>query len=69
MALPVLRQGATGQYVRNMQGLLCANGEPVKIDGDFGPSTSSGLRAWQRRAGLSADAVCGKNTWSRLVGV
>lgn len=69
MALPVLRRGATGQYVRNMQGLLVANGEPVKVDGDFGPGTERGLRAWQARAKLGADGICGPRTWSALVGV
>jgi len=69
MALPVLRKGATGQYVRNMQGLLVANGEPVKVDGDFGAATDRGLRAWQGRAKLKPDGECGPKTWSALVGI
>lgn len=69
MALPMLRRGAKGQFVRNMQGLLVANGQAVSVDGDFGPGTEAGLKAWQKRAGLSADGICGPNTWARLVGV
>lgn len=69
MALPVLRKGSTGQYVRNMQGLLVANGQKVAVDGAFGPGTEAGLKSWQGRAGLGADGICGPNTWSCLVGV
>lgn len=68
MALPTLRRGNNGQPARNMQGLLTANGEAVAIDGDFGPRTERGLRIWQTRAGLEADAICGPKTWRALVG-
>jgi len=68
-ALPTLKAGDSGQRVRNMQGLLEANGQPVSIDGQFGSGTANALRSWQGRAGLGADGVCGPHTWSRLIGV
>jgi peptidoglycan hydrolase-like protein with peptidoglycan-binding domain len=46
-ALPVVKQGDKSQYVRNVQGLLCAHGHTVTIGGNFGPLTESALRAWQ----------------------
>lgn len=68
-ALPTLKTGDSGQRVRNMQGLLQANGQACGIDGAFGPGTAGALKAWQGRAGLGADGVCGPHTWSRLIGV
>ena len=68
MNLPVLKQGAQGQFVRNLQGLLVANGAPIKVDGDFGPNTKSAVTVWQRHAGLSADGIVGPKTWRALLG-
>ena len=68
-ALPTLNTGDSGQRVRNMQGLLEANGQACSIDGQFGSGTANALRSWQGRAGLGADGVCGPHTWSRLIGV
>lgn len=76
MALPQLKKGATGQYVRNLQGLLCSHAEDLVgnantfVDGDFGSKTDSALRTWQARTGvLAADGICGPQTWSWLTGV
>jgi len=70
MALPVLRRGAKGQHVRNLQALLVAHGNTVRIDGDFGPATEQVLRGWQGRTGqLAADGIAGPATWAWLVGV
>lgn len=70
MGLPVLRQGSSGQHVRNLQGLLIAHGNSIEVDGAFGPSTERILTDWQRRTGaLAADGIAGPNTWAWLVGV
>lgn len=66
-ALPVIKQGSTGQFVRICQGLLIANGRNVGVDGDFGPASAAALREWQGAAGLTADGVCGPQTWRRLL--
>lgn len=65
-ALPVLRQGANGQHVRILQGLLIANGRPLTVDGDFGATTNRLLTEWQGAAGLAADGIAGPITWRRL---
>lgn len=70
MALPTLKEGASGQYVRNMQGLLISHGNTITVDGAFGPRTKQILTDWQRRTGaLTADGICGPNTWTWLTGV
>lgn len=70
MALPVLREGAKGQHVRNLQGLLIAHGNTLAVDGDFGPATAQVLRSWQGATGsLAADGIAGPATWAWLVGV
>jgi peptidoglycan hydrolase-like protein with peptidoglycan-binding domain len=70
MGLPVLRRGATGQHVRNLQGLLVAHGNDLAVDGDFGPTTEAVLQGWQARTGkLAADGIAGSNTWAWLIGI
>ena len=68
-ALPTLSQGSSGQYVRNLQGLLLAAGRQLGLDGSFGPGTGAVLKEWQGAAGLVADGICGARTWSTLLGV
>ena len=68
-ALPVVQQGATGAVVRTVQGLLCARGYTVVIDGDYGPATTKGVEDLQRAAGLSVDGVVGEQTYPALLGI
>ena len=64
---PTLRSGATGVYVLIMQDALNALGYSTRtLDGKFGPNTLSALKAFQCSVGLSADGVCGCNTWKKL---
>jgi len=55
-ALPLVTQGSSDvQAVRTVQGLLCARGHAVTVDGAFGPATLTALEDFQRMRGLSAD--------------
>ncbi|HPW77262.1 MAG TPA: peptidoglycan-binding domain-containing protein [Candidatus Omnitrophota bacterium] len=36
------------------------------LDGKIGPATRDALKAFQRDNGLTADGVCGRQTWSKL---
>lgn len=69
--LPVLRQGARGDAVRRMQGLLLSVGQTLTIDGHFGPQTDTALRRFQRASNVhgGADGVAGRHTWAALLGV
>lgn len=59
---PTLRQGSTGEPVKELQRLL-----KVKADGKFGPQTAEAVRVFQRANGLKADAVVGRETWTALL--
>jgi uncharacterized protein (TIGR02594 family) len=60
-ALPTLRKGSIGPSVSYMQSLI-----PKWIDGDFGSTTESLLKEFQRSKNLIADGICGPDTWKAL---
>lgn len=69
--LPEIAFGAKGEAVRAMQSLLVLRGYNVGsagIDGDFGNGTKIGLLDFQMDNDLDADAVCGVQTWTKLIG-
>lgn len=59
---PIIRQGSTGQPVRDWQAILRTNGLPVTVDGDFGAKTATATRTLQTRLGLVADGIVGPAT-------
>ena len=61
--LPVLRKGDSGPSVAYMQSLI-----PRWIDGDFGSTTESLLKEFQRSKGLDVNGICGEQTWAALTG-
>ncbi len=58
---PLLKVGARGQSVRNLQQALGVN-----VDGDFGPNTQNAVVRFQREKGLTADGIVGPATWGAL---
>ena len=60
--LPVLRKGSTGPAVVKLQELL-----PKWVDGDFGTTTESLVKEFQRSQGLAVDGVVGEATWAALL--
>jgi peptidoglycan hydrolase-like protein with peptidoglycan-binding domain len=62
----MLRMGSTGAKVRELQALLVRAGHPVKVDGDYGPSTRDAVKAFQKAARLKVDGVAGPETFRRL---
>jgi len=64
---PVLRQGAEGAAVSELQTLLSKHGYAVSVDGDFGPQTDAAVRAFQRATGLTVDGAVGPQTWAALL--
>ena len=66
---PLLRQGSSGQAVRDWQRVLqrlvlaeVLDRPRVVVDGQFGPLTRAATEAVQRRSGASVDAVVGPRT-------
>lgn len=67
---PTLRQGAKGNITRLLQEKLVSLGYNTNgIDGDFGGGTANAVRSFQARNGLSQDAIVGRNTWRKLLGL
>jgi N-acetylmuramoyl-L-alanine amidase len=68
MAEDVLRLGATGEAVRDLQQRLHAAGHPSDDElGAFGHATERAVRAFQEARGLQVDGLCGVETWAALV--
>ena len=68
MELPVLRLGAMGIEVRDLQNRLNIIGQfGLAIDGDFGPRTSSAVISFQASRRLDTDGIVGLQTWTQLI--
>lgn len=66
---PTLRRGSSGEYVTLLQTKLIQRGydlQPYGSDGKYGTKTENAVKAFQKDNGLTADGICGKNTWSAL---
>jgi peptidoglycan hydrolase-like protein with peptidoglycan-binding domain len=62
-----VRRGCVNTYVLILQDALNALGYSTKtLDGKFGANTENALKAYQQRVGLTADGICGCNTWKKI---
>ena len=67
-----LRTGSTGSAVEQVQFWLNTLAQyesaipSLAVDGRYGTSTASAVRAFQRRYGLTVDGVVGRTTWNKL---
>ena len=67
MAEPLLKRGASGTAVRQLQTALKEAGfDPGPIDGEFGPATETAVRAFQSEKGIAVDGVVGAITWLNI---
>jgi peptidoglycan hydrolase-like protein with peptidoglycan-binding domain len=67
MAEPVLKKGASGDAVRQLQEALKELGyDPGAIDGKFGDRTERAVKDFQRDHGLPADGIVGPITWRNI---
>lgn len=63
----LLRQGSTGDEVKQLQTLLTNSGyDTGGVDSIFGKNTAAALKSYQAANGLTADAVAGDLTWAKL---
>lgn len=61
---PTIRYGAKGNITKLIQERLGIN-----TDGIFGEQTKQVVMAFQRANGLTPDAIVGRNTWKKLLGL
>jgi peptidoglycan hydrolase-like protein with peptidoglycan-binding domain len=67
MAEPVLRPGASGEAVRELQQALKGLGyDHGAVDGQFGARTEAAVKAFQKKQGLTVDGVVGDITWLNI---
>src|SRR5947209_19759466 len=67
MAEPVLREGSSGDAVRQLQEALKELGhDPGAVDGQFGAHTEAAVRAYQQERGIAVDGVVGPITWRHI---
>jgi hypothetical protein len=60
---PLLKRGATGQAVRDLQfALIAGAGQHLKVDGSFGPATEGAVRNVQSFFHLAVDGIVGAQT-------
>lgn len=70
VTLNQLSKGVKGEQVENLQILLIGKGYSCGAsgaDGDFGTNTEKAVKKFQSDNGLTADGICGKNTWTKLL--
>ena len=67
--LPLLQKGMKREEVKSMQNLLWAKGYDLPRTGSFEEVTALALIQFQKDVGLNADAKCGPETWSALLGL
>lgn len=65
-SLDVLRLGARGDAVRDLQEALVEQGHDIAVDGLFGPATERAVRRFQHGHGLEIDGVAGSQTLAVL---
>lgn len=59
--------GTSYASVKEIQHFMNKNmGNSLSCDGKFGSATGNAVKNFQRNVGLSADGVCGRNTWSKI---
>lgn len=72
IAKPTLRVGSNGTQVKNLQkdlnylGFKGADGKKLTVDGDFGNNTKVALLAFQKKYGLTQDAIYGNDSYAMM---
>ena len=68
MTLQVIRQGSSGEAVKQWQLFLIGEGFLKEVaDGIFGPVTDAATRRYQKAKGLTADGVVGSKTYAQAI--
>jgi peptidoglycan hydrolase-like protein with peptidoglycan-binding domain len=62
-----LKRGSKGDLVIWAQERLAGSGQPLTVDGGYGPATESAVRSFQSGQGLAATGVVDAATWPALL--
>lgn len=63
---PLLRNGDSGEYVKDAQEFLVEKGFKIVPDGHFGKLTEDAVREFQSDSKLESDGIIGDMTWKAL---
>ena len=70
LSLALIKKGSTGANVafaqRQLKLYIPSEAAYVVVDGNFGTTTETAVKAFQKKCGLSQDGIVGSDTWSRL---
>jgi len=58
----LLKKGSKGEAVKQLQKIL-----GCRPDGDFGPTTETKVKEWQKAHGLVVDGIVGDKTWAAMM--
>ncbi|MEO1376625.1 MAG: peptidoglycan-binding protein [Cyanobacteria bacterium J06635_10] len=63
---PVIKEGSTGEVVKEFQEIYNQQHGTLTVDGVFGAKTKEAAIKFQQSQGLTADGIVGAKTWSSL---
>ena len=67
MAEPLLKKGATGEVVKQLQRALKDLGfDPGAVDGKFGTKTEAAVKSFQGAHDIAVDGIVGDITWLNI---
>ncbi|MBS4933542.1 MAG: N-acetylmuramoyl-L-alanine amidase [Clostridiales bacterium] len=65
---PTLKRGSSGAITKCMQQLLnYVHGYKLSCDGEFGSTTKTQVKKFQKKNGLAVDGIVGHSTWKELL--
>jgi len=63
----MIKKGSKGHQAARCQRMLSEKGYKTSVDADFGPSTESKVKEFQKDNGLKSDGIVGQKTWESLL--
>ena len=70
LSLALIKKGSTGANVafaqKQLKLYIPSEAAYVIVDGNFGTTTETAVKVFQKKCGLTQDGIVGADTWSRL---
>ena len=66
-ACPDIKSVTKNNLAWLIQACLVVKGYDVELDSSYGPSCANVIKQFQKKSGLSADGICGPNTFTKLL--